>query len=96
MEKGFYVTTPIYYVNASPHLGHAYATILADTLARYNRLRGRETMFLTGTDEHGQKLENAAGEAGKSPKEFVDEIVKTFQGLWRELRLSNDDFIRTT
>ncbi|MEW5945644.1 MAG: methionine--tRNA ligase [bacterium] len=96
MEKGFYVTTPIYYVNARPHLGHSYATVLADVIARYRRMRGADVWFLTGTDEHGQKLENAAREAGRDTKEFVDGIVKTFKDVWRTLMISNDDFIRTT
>ncbi|MEW6200862.1 MAG: methionine--tRNA ligase [bacterium] len=96
MEKAYYVTTPIYYVNSNPHLGHSYATILADVIARYQRLRGNEVMFLTGTDEHGQKLEDAARSQGKEPQDFVDEVVKTFKDAWRKLNISNDDFIRTT
>ena len=96
MAKGYYVTTPIYYVNSSPHLGHSYATILADVIARYQRLRGKEVMFLTGTDEHGQKLEDAARAKGKEPEEFVNEVVSVFKDVWKKLGISNDDFIRTT
>lgn len=77
MEK-FYVTTPIYYVNAKPHVGHAYTTIIADILARWNRLCGREVFFLTGTDEHGSKVEKAASAAGKDVKGFVDDVMKEY------------------
>jgi len=94
--KAFYVTTPIYYVNDIPHIGHAYTTIAADVLARYNRMRGREVFFLTGTDEHGQKVEKAARERGLSPKEHADEMVLNFKGLWERLDISHDAFIRTT
>ena len=92
----FYVTTPIYYVNDIPHIGHAYTTIAADILARYNRLKGNEVFFLTGTDEHGQKVEKAAKERGKTPKEHADSMVDNFKNLWRKLNISNDAFIRTT
>ncbi len=92
----FYVTTPIYYVNDVPHIGHVYTTVAADTIARYMRASGREVMFLTGTDEHGQKVEQAARERGKSPLEHCDEMVVRFQDLWRRFNISNDDFIRTT
>ncbi|MCL4456741.1 MAG: methionine--tRNA ligase [Nitrospirae bacterium] len=92
----FYVTTPIYYVNDIPHIGHAYTTIAADILARYNRLKGNEVFFLTGTDEHGQKVEKAAKEKGKTPKEHADIMVENFKGLWKKLNVSNDAFIRTT
>lgn len=92
----FYVTTPIYYVNDVPHIGHAYTTIAADILTRYNRLKGKETFFLTGTDEHGQKVEKAAGEKGKSPKEHADLMVENFKALWENLNISHDAFIRTT
>jgi methionyl-tRNA synthetase len=92
----FYVTTPIYYVNDVPHLGHAYTTLVADTLARYHRALGEPTFFLTGTDEHGQKIDEAARKAGQTPKEFVDAVVARFQETWRRLGISNDDFIRTT
>ena len=92
----FYVTTPIYYVNDTPHIGHAYTTIAADVLARYNRLRGKAVFFLTGTDEHGQKVERAAAERGLTPKEHADRMVKNFRDLWQTLRITNDAFIRTT
>lgn len=94
--KSFYVTTPIYYVNDIPHIGHAYTTIAADILARYHRLKGDEVFFLTGTDEHGQKVEKAAAERGKSPKEHADIMVQNFKLLWHKLNISNDAFIRTT
>ena len=92
----FYVTTPIYYVNDVPHIGHAYTTIAADILARYNRIKGRRVFFLTGTDEHGQKVEKAALEKGKTPKEHADLMVENFQSLWGKLNISHDAFIRTT
>ena len=92
----FYVTTPIYYVNDKPHIGHAYATIVADVLARWHRLKGDDVFFLTGTDEHGEKIETAAKNAGKAPKEFVDGIVVTFKDAWRQLDISYDYFIRTS
>ena len=96
--KKFYVTTPIYYVNAKPHIGHSYTSIAADCLARYNRQRlGKDNVwFLTGTDEHGQKIQKAADEAKLSPQEFVDKIVPQFKDLWKALDISYDDFIRTT
>lgn len=96
MNKRFYVTTPIYYVNDIPHIGHAYTTIAADILARRNRLLGNEVFFLTGTDEHGQKVEKAAKERGRLPKEQADLLVVNFKNLWKRLNISNDDFIRTT
>jgi methionyl-tRNA synthetase len=92
----FYITTPIYYVNAKPHLGHAYTTIVADSVARFHRISGEEAFFLTGTDEHGDKIMQAAEAAGKTPKEFVDDISGTFQNLWPKLNIQNSDFIRTT
>ncbi|NOY81470.1 MAG: methionine--tRNA ligase [Kiritimatiellaeota bacterium] len=92
----FYVTTPIYYVNDKPHIGHAYTTILADVLARYHRLLGVPTWFLTGTDEHGQKVQRAAEENGISPQEQCDRTVVRFLGLWEKLDITCDDFIRTT
>ncbi len=92
----FYVTTPIYYPNAPPHLGHAYTTIYADILARYHRLRGDEVFFLTGTDEHGLKLQRAAEKRGVHPKEFVDGMVNRYKEYWRILDISYDRFIRTT
>ena len=96
MEKSFYITTPIYYVNASPHIGHAYTTIVADVLARYHRLSGFRTFFLTGTDEHGDKIVEAARKAGMTPEAYADSISGKFRSLWPELSVSNDDFIRTT
>ena len=92
----YYLTTPIYYVNDQPHLGHAYTTVAADVLARYMRLRGGDVFFLTGTDEHGQKVERAAKERGERPIELADRMVDRFKALWRRLEISNDDFIRTT
>lgn len=94
--KNYYITTPIYYVNAQPHIGHAYTTIVADVLSRYRRLSGYDTFFLTGTDEHGDKVKRAADEKGISPKEYADEISGLFNALWPELKISNDRFIRTT
>jgi len=96
MNKRFYVTTPIYYVNDIPHIGHAYTTVAADILTRYNRLIGNDVFFLTGTDEHGQKVEKAAQEKGRSPKEQADLMVENFKALWKKLNISNDAFIRTT
>ena len=95
-EKSFYITTPIYYVNDVPHIGHAYTTVAADILARYKRLEGYQVFFLTGTDEHGQKVEKAAQERGVDPKVHCDEMVVRFQSLWKRLNISNNDFIRTT
>jgi methionyl-tRNA synthetase len=96
MPRKFYITTPIYYVNDVPHIGHAYTTIAADTLARYHRLRGDAVFFLTGTDEHGQKVEKAAQERGLTPKAHADSMTVNFQRLWEKLEISNDAFIRTT
>jgi methionyl-tRNA synthetase len=96
MTRKFYITTPIYYVNARPHIGHAYTTIACDTIARRHRLLGDDTFFLTGTDEHGQKIERAAEAAGKSPQQYADEISGEFRALWKRMGISNDDFIRTT
>ena len=96
MNEPFYITTPIYYVNAEPHLGHAYTTILADVLSRYARLRGAETFFLTGTDEHGQKVQDAAMARGVDPRTHADEVVGRFQRTWENLHIGHDDFIRTT
>jgi len=96
MAKSFYITTPIYYVNASPHLGHAYTTIVADALARYHRMAGEDTFFVTGTDEHGDKIAEAAQKAGITPKEYADKISAQFRNLWPELSITNDYFIRTT
>jgi len=96
MPKKFTITTPIYYVNDVPHIGHAYTTIAADTLARYHRLLGEPVFFLTGTDEHGQKVEKAAVERGLTPKAHADAMSKNFQQLWKKLEITNDAFIRTT
>jgi len=96
MSKRFYITTPIYYVNDVPHIGHAYTTIVADVLNRFYRQSGFETFFLTGTDEHGNKVLQAAETAGKSPKAYADEISALFRDLWPQLDVSNDYFIRTT
>ncbi len=96
MSRAFYVTTPIYYVNDVPHIGHAYTTLAADVLARYKRLKGYEVFFLTGTDEHGQKVEKAANAAGETPQELADRVMKRFQALWEKLDISHTDFIRTT
>ena len=92
----FYVTTPIYYVNDVPHLGHAYATVTADALARWHRLAGDDVFFLTGTDEHGDKIARAAEANGVSPQEWVDRTSERFVEAWDTLNISNDDFIRTT
>ncbi len=92
----FYVTTPIYYVNDVPHLGHAYTTVAADVLARYHRANGDDVFFLTGTDEHGQKAEQAAKKAGQEIQGYVDKEAEEFRALWKTLNISNDDFIRTT
>ncbi|MDR2636095.1 MAG: methionine--tRNA ligase, partial [Campylobacteraceae bacterium] len=91
-----YITTPIYYVNDVPHIGHAYTTIIADSLARFYRLKGYETFFLTGTDEHGQKIEQAALSRGKNPKEYADMVSEKFRSLWDDFGISYDYFIRTT
>jgi methionyl-tRNA synthetase len=96
MRETYYVTTPIYYVNDVPHIGHSYTTIAADVLARYFRAAGRDVRFLTGTDEHGIKIVKAAAERGMSPKELADEVVVHFQDLWADLNISYDDFIRTS
>jgi methionyl-tRNA synthetase len=96
MNKKFYVTTPIYYVNARPHIGHAYTTIACDTIARRRRMLGDDTWFLTGTDEHGQKIERAAQAAGKTPQQFADEVSNAFRASWDRFGISYDDYIRTT
>ncbi len=92
----FYVTTPIYYVNDVPHIGHAYTTVAADVIARYKRVTGKKVYFLTGTDEHGQKVERTAREQGEDPQQLADRVVERFKELWQKLNISNDDFIRTT
>ena len=99
MDKGsqkFYITTPIYYVNARPHIGHAYTTLVCDAIARRKRMLGFDTYFLTGTDEHGQKIERSAQAAGKTAKQFADEVSELFRSLFGKMNISNDDFIRTT
>ena len=96
MNKKFYVTTPIYYPSANFHIGHCYTTIIADAIARYRRLSGDDVFFLTGTDEHGQKIQKKAEEAGVTPQEYVDEIVGNAKDLWKSLGISYDKFIRTT
>jgi len=96
MSMKFYITTPIYYVNAHPHIGHAYTTIVCDTIARRHRMSGEDTWFLTGTDEHGQKIERAAQAAGKTPQQFTDTVSAEFRALWDRMGLTYDDFVRTT
>ena len=95
-KKTYYITTPIYYPSAKLHIGHTYSTTIADTMARFKRLAGYDVMFLTGSDEHGQKIQRAAEAKGVTPIEYTDEIVSGFQNLWKQLNISNDDFIRTT
>ncbi len=95
-KKTFYITTPIYYPSDKLHIGHTYSTVAADTMARYKRFQGYDTFFLTGTDEHGQKIEDKAKEAGVTPKEYVDKIVAGIKDLWKLMNISNDKFIRTT
>ena len=96
MNKNFYITTPIYYPSARPHMGHAYSSIVSDFFARLKKIQGYEVFFLTGTDEHGQKIQRAAEAKGIDAKEFCDEISKTFRSLSDLLNLTNTDFIRTT
>ena len=96
MDDTFYITTPIYYVNATPHLGHAYTTIVADVASRFAAQCGAQTHFLTGTDEHGDKIVRAAQTQGVSPKAYADRISAQFQALWPKLSISNNQFIRTT
>src|SRR5690554_2635823 len=95
-KKTFYITTPIYYPSDKLHIGHSYTTVAADAMARFKRLRGYDVMFLTGTDEHGQKIERIAKENGVTPKQYVDHIVAGIKELWKLLDISYDDFIRTT
>jgi len=95
-KKNFYLTTPIYYVNDVPHIGHAYTTVAADCLARYKRLKGYDVFFLTGADEHGQKVEKAAKDRGKTPQEHADLMVENFKSLWKALNITYNGFIRTT
>ena len=89
----FYITTPIYYASGFPHIGHTYTTVAADVLARYHRLNGDKVFFLTGTDEHGLKIQQIAKEKGKSPAEFVDDIAERFKEVWKELNISNNNFL---
>src|SRR3990172_2528082 len=96
MRPSFYVTTPIYYVNDLPHIGHAYSTVVADAFARYHRLCGDDVFFLTGTDEHGQKVAKAAAARGLDPQTHVNQMVTPFKELWARYAITNDDFIRTT
>jgi len=96
MKNKFYITTPIYYVNAKPHIGHAYTTVAADVLARASKIQGKETFFLAGTDEHGMKIQKEAEKAGKEPQIFADEISEEFKSLWEKLGIQYDKFIRTT
>lgn len=96
MNKTFYITTPIYYTSNNLHIGHAYTTVISDAIARYKKLRGYDVYFLTGTDEHGEKIQSSAAKAGKEPQLFVDEIVEKIQALWKRLDIQYDDFIRTT
>jgi methionyl-tRNA synthetase len=96
MAEPVYITTPIYYVNDQPHIGHAYTTILGDVLARYARLQGRQVFFLTGVDEHGQKVQEAAHKVQMQPQDYVEGMYTRFEAVWKELAISNDDFIRTT
>jgi len=95
-KKKFYVTTPIYYVTARPHLGSLYSTVMADVAARWNKLQGKKTFFLTGTDEHGQKVAQAAEKAGKDPQQFVDSFIDTYKKIWRDYELDYNEFVRTT
>ena len=95
-QDRLYITTPIYYVNDKPHIGHLYCTVLADALARYARFMGKGTYFLTGTDEHGQKVQDAAEKRNLTPQVHVDEMHRAFRSLWPEFNIGHDDFIRTT
>ena len=97
MEKQkYYITTPIYYPSGNFHIGHCYCTVVADAIARYKRLRGYDVFFMTGTDEHGQKIERKAKDAGVTPKEYVDKIVTDTKKLWNDLGITYDKYIRTT
>ena len=95
-KKPYYITTPIYYPSGNPHIGHCYTTVACDSIARYRRMQGYDVMFLTGTDEHGLKIEQKAAEKGVTPKEYVDEVVKTFKSLWNFMNIDYDRYIRTT
>lgn len=96
MSEKFYITTPIYYPSGNPHVGHCYTTVACDVIARYKRAKGFDVLFLTGTDEHGQKIEEKAKQAGVTPQSYVDEISDNFKSLWKYLDISYDRFIRTT
>src|SRR6476469_7918588 len=96
MGRPFYVTTPIYYPNDVPHIGHGYTTVAADFLARYHRLKGDDVLFLTSTDEHGQKLARTAEANNQTPQEYVDAMEPKWREVWERLQISNDDYIRTT
>jgi methionyl-tRNA synthetase len=96
-EKSFYLTTPIYYVNDAPHIGHAYTTVAGDVLTRWHRQRGESVWYLTGTDEHGQKVLNTAQSNNSSPQDWCDKLVEnSWKPVWKDLNIANDDFIRTT
>ena len=95
-RKHFYITTPIYYPSDNLHIGHAYTTVAADCIARFKRMQGYDVFYLTGTDEHGQKIEKAALAKGKQPQVYVDEIVANIKSLWDTMLITHDDFIRTT
>ena len=95
-KEKFYITTPIYYPSGNPHIGHCYTTVACDSIARYRRLQGRDVMFLTGTDEHGLKIEQKAAEEGVTPKQYVDKVVEKFKSLWQYMNISYDRYIRTT
>src|SRR5437660_11246243 len=96
MSKKFYITTPIYYVNARPHIGHAYTTLACDAIARRQRMLGADTFFLTGTDEHGQKIERSASAAGLTPQALTNQISGEYRALWDQMGITYDKFIRTT
>src|SRR3954466_7341195 len=95
-DKTFFITTPIYYINATPHIGHAYTQIAADARARFERLRGRKVYFLTGTDENAEKISRVAHALGRDPQEYCDELSQAFREVWAALNISYDDYIRTT
>ncbi len=95
-QRTFYITTPIYYVNVVPHIGHSYTTVVCDVLARFHRLFGHDVKFLTGVDEHGQKVQNATQKNGLAPQPYVDEMAKRYVETWKELNIQYDIFFRTT
>src|SRR5215475_14057164 len=96
MKKPYYITTPIYYVTDAPHIGHLYTTVACDILARYHRMLGKDVFFLTGTDEHGQKIQKKAKESGETPQALADRVVGRYREAWKVYGIPNDDFIRTT